>query len=55
LFVGPFTDEDEKIMEIFKKIAMNCRGNVWVVLIPHPGEWDKKYKNCEIVNINLIS
>lgn len=45
LFVGPFTEEDEKIIEILKTIAMNCNGDFWLSQIPHPGKWN---------NVNLI-
>jgi hypothetical protein len=42
LFVGSITNEDQKNLEIFKRIAVNCKGNVYLALVPHPGRWDDK-------------
>ncbi|MDZ7742227.1 MAG: hypothetical protein U5Q03_10855 [Bacteroidota bacterium] len=40
LFVGPLTSHNEDILELFNKIAVNCKGDVWLALVPHPGEWE---------------
>jgi len=45
LFVGPINTYNKEQIEIFKKIALNCKGNVWVAMIPHPGEWKKTNLN----------
>jgi hypothetical protein len=55
LFIGPLTSHDEEIMGIFKKIAVNCRGNVWVVLIPHPGEWGENKNTVFLEQIKSIN
>jgi hypothetical protein len=45
LFAGPINTYNKEQLEIFKKIALNCRGNFWVALIPHPGDWKESKLN----------
>lgn len=54
LFIGPLTSHDDEIMEILKKIAMHCRGNVWVVMIPHPGEWESKSISSHLEKMKIL-
>ncbi|MCF8369268.1 MAG: hypothetical protein K9G76_09520 [Bacteroidales bacterium] len=52
LFVGPLTSHNDEILDVFKKIVVNCKGNVWVALVPHPGKWDEKEFIPEVQKIN---
>jgi GTP1/Obg family GTP-binding protein len=40
LFVGPLSNYNDEILGIFKKIAKNCNGDIWVGFISHPGKWE---------------
>jgi len=53
LFVGPLTSHNEEMWEVFKKIAVNCKGNVWVALVPHPGEWNNQAFNFRIESAKI--
>lgn len=48
LFVGPLNNLNEEILEVFKMIAKNCSGNVWVALVPHPGKWETNEKKTVV-------
>lgn len=39
LFVGPRVSDEVDYLRVLGKAAQNCRGTVYVALIPHPDEW----------------
>ena len=42
LFIGPIVSNNADFIEVLRKPAGSCSGDVYVALVPHPGEWDMK-------------
>ena len=48
LFIGPQVSDTEAFLDVLRAPARRCAGEVFVVLIPHPGEWDKNDSGVSI-------
>ena len=52
LFVGPLSEEIEKFIPKPGTIARNCRGLVYLCLIPHPEKWHTGINKPKVWNYN---
>ena len=49
LFVAPMTSVRNDMLRVLRESASFCSGNVYVALVPHPGEWLPKSCDAEIL------
>ena len=41
LFIGPLTYYNNNILDILQEASKNISGPLYVILVPHPGDWEK--------------
>jgi hypothetical protein len=42
LFIGPIVNDDAAFIRTLRAPARHCNGSVFVALVTHPGDWEKK-------------
>ncbi|HCW52752.1 MAG TPA: hypothetical protein DG753_03220 [Clostridium sp.] len=47
MIISKFTHFDKEIIKVLSKVAENIKGEVYLIVIEHPGKWDyaKGYDN----------